>query len=83
MPEDSKKHEFTIFVNNQPFKTDKQELTGAQIKTLAGVPADYELFEVQGDKTVPIGDTQEVHIHNGLHFRAIPSGTFGQRDLTA
>jgi hypothetical protein len=83
MAEDSKKHELTIFVNNQPFKTDKHELAGAQIKALAGVPADYELFEVQGGKTVAIGDNQEVHIHDGLHFRAIPSGTFGQRDATA
>jgi multiubiquitin len=82
MAEDPREREFTIFVNNQPFKTDKRELTGAQIKALAGVPADYELFEVQGDKTVSIGNNQEVHIHEGMHFRAIPSGTFGRRDVT-
>ncbi len=81
--EEEKKHELTIFVNNQPFKTSKHELTGAQIKALAGVPADYELFEVKGDQTVSIGDSQEVHIHNDLHFRAIPSGTFGERDVTS
>lgn len=74
---ESKTHEFTIFVNNQPFKTAAHELTGAEIKALAGVPADYELFEVHGSQTSPVGDSQKVHIHNDLHFRAIPSGTFG------
>jgi hypothetical protein len=76
------KHEFTIFVNNQPFKTSAHELSGAEIKALAGVPADYELFEVNGTQTSPVSDGQKVHIHNDQHFRAIPSGTFGQRDVT-
>lgn len=78
---DDKNHkhdEFTIYVNNKPFHTDKHELTGAQIKALAGIPADYELFEVRGDQTLAIGDDQVVHIHNDLHFRAIPAGTFGE-----
>jgi hypothetical protein len=77
MAEDANKLDFTMFVNNQPFKTGERELTGAQIEALAGVPADYELFEVQGNKTVPIGSEQEVHIHDEMHFRAIPSGKFG------
>jgi hypothetical protein len=50
-----------------------------EIKNLAAVPADYELFEVKGDQTVPVGNDQEVKIHDHLHFRAIPSGTFGTR----
>ncbi len=70
---------FTIFVNNNPFVTGEHELTGAQIKKLAGVPADYELFEVRGDQTLPVGNDQVVKIHNALHFRAIPAGTFGTR----
>lgn len=82
MPE-STRHEFTIYVNNQPFATQAHELTGAEIKALAGVPANYELFEVQGNHSSPVSDSQKVHIHNDLHFRAIPSGTFGQREFTA
>jgi Multiubiquitin len=74
---ESKAHEFTIFVNNQPFKTAAHELTGAEIKALGGVPADYELFEVHGNQSSPVSDSQKVHIHDDLHFRAIPSGTFG------
>lgn len=70
-------HSFTIFVNNNEFHTSEHQLTGAQIKALAGVPNDYELFEVKGEHTAPVGNEQVVEIHNKLHFRAIPAGTFG------
>jgi len=72
------KVKFTIFVNNKEISTSEHELTGAAIKALAGIPADYELYEVKGDKTEPIGDQTTVKIHNQMHFRAIPAGTFGQ-----
>jgi hypothetical protein len=68
---------FTITVNNKPYQTAAHELTGAQIKGLASIPADYELFEVRGSETVPIANDQEVHIHESQAFRAIPAGTFG------
>ena len=70
-------HAIKFFVNNTTFTTTEKELTGAQIKALAGVPADYELFEVQGEHTVPVGNEQKVHLHENLHFRAIPAGSFG------
>jgi len=77
------RHEFAIFVNNQAFKTPEHTRTGAQIKSLAGVPADYELFEVEGANSKSVGDSQEVHIHENQHFRAIPAGTFGSRDFSS
>lgn len=79
---DKDKPQFTVFVNNIAFTTHDHELTGAQIKALAAVPADYELFQVKGDQTVPIGNEEIVHIHNNMHFRAIPAGTFGHYDIT-
>lgn len=80
MPESNKKnHKLTFYVNNQPFETTEHELTGAAIKALARIPADYELFEVQGSETIPVGDNQVVRIHEKLHFRAIPPGTFGHK----
>jgi hypothetical protein len=69
---------FTIFVNNQAFSTSEHSRTGTQIKSLAGVPADYELFEVKGANSDPVGDNYEVHLHEDQHFRAIPAGTFGR-----
>ncbi len=74
---------FTIFVNNNPFTTHEHRLSGAQIKDLAKVPDDYELFEVRGDQTIPVGNEQDVQIHENLHFRAIPAGTFGDRGVAA
>jgi hypothetical protein len=71
------KPKFTIFVNNNAIETSEHELTGSAIKVLGTVPADYELFEVQGNHTVPVGNDQPVHVHNKQHFRAIPPGTFG------
>jgi hypothetical protein len=73
---------FTIFVNNNAVTTHEHELTGTQIKNLAQVPGDYELFEVKGDQTVPVGNDRTVHIHEKQHFRAIPAGTFGNRGTT-
>jgi len=67
----------TLFVNNQSFETEQREMTGGQVKQLAGIPADYELFRVRGDQTVPVGDEQQVEISEKLHFRAIPAATFG------
>jgi hypothetical protein len=77
MPEHEHQPTFTVFVNNNEFQTSEHDLTGTQIKELASVPPDYELFEVKGDHTVPVGNEQAVEIHNNLHFRAIPAGTFG------
>ena len=70
-------HEITIFVNSNSFQTTAKELTGAQIKQHAGIPSEYELFEIKGEQTIPVGNEQEVHLKDNLHFRAIPSGTFG------
>ncbi len=69
--------EFEIFVNGKRFTTTSSELTGDQIKNLASIPQNYELFLVHGNESEPIGPTQPVIIKNGEHFRAIPSGTFG------
>jgi Multiubiquitin len=83
MEENKRKTGFTIFVNNKPFETDEHQLTGAQVKKLAGIPPDYELFQVRGDQTAPIGNEEVIHIHENLHFRAIPAGTFGENATTA
>jgi len=74
---------FTIFVNNKEFQTSEHELSGSAIKALTGIPPEYELFEVKGDKTEPVGNDQVVHVHNNMHFRAIPAGTFGTYGISA
>jgi hypothetical protein len=83
MANEHEKHEITIFVNNQPFVTTEHELTGRQVKALAGVPPEYELFRVEGQKSIPVGNDERVHLHENEHFRAIPSGTFGKNGSTS
>jgi len=68
---------FTVLINNKEFQTSAHVMTGAQIKELGGLPADYELYEVRGKESVPVGNDQEVRIHERIQFRAIPAGTFG------
>lgn len=70
-------HSFTILINNQPYSTSDHELTGTQLKSLASIPQDYELFQVHGSQTVPVANDQMVHLHEKAEFRAIPAGTFG------
>jgi hypothetical protein len=72
-------HEVKIFVNNQAFETANADLTGAQIKALAAIPGDYELFRVEGQNSIPVGNDEHLHLHENEHFRAIPSGTFGKQ----
>jgi hypothetical protein len=67
----------TFTVNNQPFTTSSHELTGLEIKTLAGLPPDYELFAIKGAKSTPVANDDRVRLHKGEEFRAIPAGTFG------
>jgi hypothetical protein len=78
-PVKAKGHSFVITVNGNSFSTPEKELKGSQIKLLAGVPPEYELFEVRGENSVPIGNDDLVRIHEGSAFRAIPAGTFGVR----
>lgn len=75
--ETTAKHQITIFVNNVELHTTEHVLTGHQIKLLANIPADYELFEVKGETSVPVANDDKVHLHQRAHFRAIPAGTFG------
>ena len=81
MANDREQHEITIYVNNQPFKTAARELSGTQIKELSGIPPEYELFRVDGQNSIPVGNDERVRLHENEQFRAIPSGTFGEKWL--
>lgn len=73
MPDKPKK--FHFFVNTEKVYTEETQLTGAQIKQLAGVPT-TDLLELKNDKDEPvvINDDQLVEIKNGMHFRTHPGG---------
>jgi hypothetical protein len=55
------------------FTTD--EVTGAEIKEKAGVPSDYDLAIIRGNKREAVADNQTVRIEEGEHFIAVPGGS--------
>lgn len=78
MTEGQKLHHF--FVDAKRYETAQAALTGAQIKAIAGVAANYQLFlEEQGDHPdKAIADGEAVHLTEGVrHFFAVPPATFG------
>ena len=62
-------HEVEIVVNKRPVKVPART-TGAAIKASAGVPAEDQLFKVEGNKEVEIGDDEPIQVHNGERFVA-------------
>jgi len=46
--------------------------TGAAIKAAAEVPGDDQLFRVEGAKEIPVGDNDQIEVHDGERFVATP-----------
>lgn len=64
----------TIFINDHRYQVDKAALTGAELKTLDGIPSGNTLFlEVPGlDPDQKIGDADEVTLKSGMRFYDLP-----------
>lgn len=76
----SEHKQYEFFVDGVRYESDKPHLTGAEIKTEAHAPADYQLFlEEEGDKPdKPIVDSETVDLQGKIkHFFAVPPATFG------
>jgi multiubiquitin len=65
----------TIFVNDKPFEFDTRLVTGSAIKAKAGVPGDSILYELRGENRIPIGDNEQITIHEKERFLDVPGGT--------
>jgi len=66
-------HSIYIIVNDQrvgPFIND--EVTGADIKTKAGLALTTDLFEKRGHELVPIENSQQIKIHENEVFIDLP-----------
>lgn len=72
MKEDKK---ITIHVDTQVVHIEQPSLTGAELKRLGGVAAEYDLYLVVpgpgGDEL--IGDDEAVELKSGMHFVSGPS----------
>jgi len=76
-----KPDKYHFFVDNKKFETEHASLTALEIKALAGVPADYQLFleEHGNDADRALSDSDAVDLQNPpKHFYAVPPATFGR-----
>ncbi len=76
----SEHKKYPFFVDAKRYETDERSVTGAAIKTIAGVQANYQLFlEEEGDKPDrAISDGEGVDLEGETkHFFAVPPATFG------
>lgn len=68
--------EVHVWINRKEYASERRSLTGRQILALAGFGEDHDLFLLHGETDptggTPIGLDQEVRLHDGEHFRAIP-----------
>jgi hypothetical protein len=66
-------HQIFILVNDirvGPFLTD--EVTGAEIKSKAGLALTSDLFEKRGHELIPIENSQQIKIHENEIFVDLP-----------
>jgi multiubiquitin len=65
---------YHFLVNRTQLTTTKPALTGAEIKALAGVDPTDLLELREGDRKVPIQDSQLVEMKQGMKFVTYPGG---------
>jgi hypothetical protein len=79
---DKQKKKYPFFVDGKQFGSDDSSITGAGIKQIAGIPAEYQLFREEQGETPdkPIADSEGVDLTGKeKHFFAVPPATFGRQ----
>ncbi len=68
-----------VKIDGRHYEADAADMTGAQLKALAAIPAANLLFrEVRGPgDDEQIQDATVVHLHDGDSFYDMPPGNFG------
>lgn len=66
--------DFVIHIDRKQFKVAASSMTGAQIRQLAGLGADVDLYleEAGNAEDRLIADDEAVDLSNGLHFFSTP-----------
>lgn len=71
------KLKLVIFINDDRYEVDDKTMTGAELKALAALPAEYQLFlEEKGDDR-QIRDDETVKLRKEMKFYSLPPATFG------
>lgn len=68
-----------IFINDKKFVAPKQVMSGAELKALGGIPAEYQLFlEEPGPKPDRgVRDNEQVELKRGMRFFGVVPGNLG------
>ena len=73
---------YIFFIDGKEIVTEHSSLTGQEIKAMARIPGEYQLFlEKEGDEpdqAISDGDAVDLSKPN-KHFYAVPPATFGQQ----
>lgn len=74
----------TILLNQRPHSLESPDVTPQQLRDLAGLPQDYEVWQTVGspdpEGQLPKDDVQvtgPIKVKSGDRFRVVPPGTFG------
>jgi hypothetical protein len=69
----------SIHIDKKQFHAPRSEMTGADLKQLAGIDVAFRLFRQTpgNDPDVPISDNETVALKNGDHFYSLPIGRVG------
>ena len=75
----TEKNSIKIQINKNHYDTSSETMTGAQLKTLGGIPAGNKLFKEEHGKDPDrlINDGDSVPVHNGDKFYDLPPGVVG------
>jgi hypothetical protein len=65
-----------IFVNGAPHKPPARLLSGFELKHLAGIALDFQLFQLSPTlrQDRPVGDMEVLEMKDGLDFYGLPIG---------
>jgi hypothetical protein len=78
---DKKHKKVHIFINGVGFEVTQAKMTGAQLKALAAIPAENQIFEdAPGHHDdIQVLDDAPIHLKNNMKFYDVPVGNFGGR----
>ena len=64
----------TIHIDKATFRVSVSTMTGAQLRELASIPADRDLWlEVPGGEDIKVDVTTTYELKNGMHFFTAPA----------
>jgi hypothetical protein len=66
--------EIPIQIDHRPYKAPKPAMTGAELKALAGITGDYDIwYETPGpNDDVKVRDDASFELRTGAHFYSMP-----------